>query len=326
MNRSCLPFFALISLCCIVLDVAARADNGSDPADYAGVWVMKLGQRNLMVLTLKVEKGRLSGSLLRPEHLGMNNGLFSQISATTITEPVVRSSVQQGRLIFTVQKPADKKDEDEFEMTLASDGQAFLKIAGFPVDSWTISKVGGTSEVTLATDWQPNRSYMQDDSDTPSAAMKTIFDEDQRVRLTNEKIDWEVVNRTDEQRREATRKLLASGQLHTAKDFERAAFVFQHGSTPEDYLFAHTLAMVAVSKGDSIANWIAAATLDRYLQSIGKPQVYGTQFLNKSDHWTQDPYVRDLVSDALRRQLGVPSEATQQEQLKKYNTPEKASH
>src|SRR5258708_2357618 len=139
MNRSRPPFFALIFLCCIVLAVPAFADKGSDPADYAGAWVLKLGQRNLMVLTLKMEKGRLSGSLLRPEHLGMNNGLFSQISATTITDPVVRSPVQQGHLIFTVQNPADKKDEDEFEMTLASDGQASLKIVGFPVDSWTIS-------------------------------------------------------------------------------------------------------------------------------------------------------------------------------------------
>ena len=39
---------------------------------------------------------------------------------------------------------------------------------------------------------------------------------------------------------------------------------------------AHTLAMVAVARGDADARWIGAATLDRYLQAIGRPQVYRT--------------------------------------------------
>jgi hypothetical protein len=136
-----------------------------------------------------------------------------------------------------------------------------------------------------------------------------------------EHINWDVVNRTDAERREQTRKLLAAGALHTGKDYEEAAFIFQHGDSAQDYLLGHTLAMVAVSKGDSTAIWIAAATLDRYLQKSGQKQIFGTQYLSdpKGDS-TQDPYDRELVSDALRHQLGVPAQATQAQQLKVYQT------
>jgi hypothetical protein len=72
--------------------------------------------------------------------------------------------------------------------------------------------------------------------------------------------------------------LLAAGELRTGDDFKEAAFIFQHGNNPDDCLFAHVLAMEAVIKGSDSAKWMEAATLDRYLQSIGRPQVFGTQY------------------------------------------------
>lgn len=134
------------------------------------------------------------------------------------------------------------------------------------------------------------------------------------------KIDWTVVDKADAARRAATRSLLNEGKLHTGEDFQQAAFVFQHGDTPDDYLLAHTLAVVAVAKGQSSAIWISAATLDRYLQSVHQPQIYGTQFDTKpNEPTTPEPYNRGLISDALRRQLGVPSQAAQEEQRKQYD-------
>jgi len=77
--------------------------------------------------------------------------------------------------------------------------------------------------------------------------------------------------------------------------------------------------VTAVAKGNSKASWIAAATLDRYLQRIGQPQIYGTQFLhNAGKPWTQEPYKRSLLPDALREATGVPSLAKQQEQLREW--------
>jgi hypothetical protein len=149
--------------------------------------------------------------------------------------------------------------------------------------------------------------------------MQRIFEADQKARQNWMSLSTEqhsAVIKEDAERRRQTHNLLAQAELHTGEDFKRAAFIFQHGDTPDDYILAHTLAMVAVANGDASGLWIASATLDRYLQSTGKPQVYGTQFTSGKDHsMTQEPYNRSLISDAVRRQLDVPSLASQQTQL-----------
>lgn len=114
-------------------------------------------------------------------------------------------------------------------------------------------------------------------------------------------------------RREQVRALLESGALRTGADFHAAAFVFQHGSTPDDYLLAHSLALAAVAKGSTESTWIAAATLDRYLQMTGKPQIYGTQTtMRRGQPPTRDPYDHVLVPESLLIALGVPTKAREE--------------
>ncbi len=72
---------------------------------------------------------------------------------------------------------------------------------------------------------------------------------------------------------------MAVGVPHTSMDYAEAAFVFQHGDSPQDYLSAHRLAILAVSKGDPTVVGIATATLNRHLQSMDLKQVFGTQYL-----------------------------------------------
>ncbi|WP_294215215.1 hypothetical protein [uncultured Sphingomonas sp.] len=120
----------------------------------------------------------------------------------------------------------------------------------------------------------------------------------------------------DGQRRGEARRLLDAGALHSANDFYAAAFIFQHGTTPEDYLLAHSLALAAAAGGKKEAAWIAAATLDRYLQKIGQKQIYGTQYLVAKDTGpTMEPYDAALVPDSLRTALGVPDKAAQAKRL-----------
>lgn len=150
-----------------------------------------------------------------------------------------------------------------------------------------------------------------------NAEMTAIFDADQADRADAMKIDWSMVGPRDQARAARTKALLDSGALESGEDFYHAAFVFQHGRTPEDHLLAHVLAIVAVARGRSDATWIAAATLDRYLQDIGQKQIYGTQFgWRQGAPVTQDPYDRTLVSDALRKATGVPVQAAQEERRK----------
>lgn len=148
----------------------------------------------------------------------------------------------------------------------------------------------------------------------------------------------DLMEKRDAERRQRTRELLGAGGVKTAEDFHDAAFVFQHGQDADDYLVAHILAVQAVIKGDASSKWIAAATLDRYLQAIGHPQVFGTQYLDRDflfmmEHkndpqavknhkpetgMTQQPYNFDLIPDALRLTFCVPDLAQQKANLKDF--------
>lgn len=307
-------FFLLTMM--VFISCAARA---TELKDFAGTWVMRLGDRNIFVLTLKVENTSLSGVWNRPSKYQSTNGAFGNIRGGIRHDRVTQVRLSDGVLHITAQNAIDPKDEDTYAMTVNGDHASLgYDDLGSGVVVAPMQFERAAPDATVATDWEPNRLYTSSDSDNSSAEMKAIFTEDQRVR-TIPNVDWDMVSKTDAQRRDQTRKLLAAGALHTGTDYEEAAFVFQHGDKAEDYLLAHTLAMVAVSKGDSTAIWIVAATLDRYLKQIGQKQVFGTQFFtDPKNHWTQEPYDRDLVSDALRRQLAVPTKDLQNEQLKAY--------
>jgi hypothetical protein len=133
--------------------------------------------------------------------------------------------------------------------------------------------------------------------------MRKIYEEDQKDRSDMA---------GDARRRDQVRRLVGEGKLQSGEDYYYAAFIFQHGQQPSDYLYAHVLAVTAVNKGLHNAMWLSAATLDRYLHSVRQPQVFGTQFgslyENRDD---QEPYDRQLVSDALRAQWCVTTVSAQ---------------
>lgn len=143
-------------------------------------------------------------------------------------------------------------------------------------------------------------------------------------------VDEQQYNARVETRKQQIRALLAKDELKSGEDFYDAAFIFQHGDTADDYLFAHVLAMDAVVKGYDTGKWIAAATLDRYLQIIHQPQVFGTQYPldPKKPHppedttaagrfkgRTQQPYNDTLLPDSLRTDFCVASRDQQQQVL-----------
>ncbi|MGD0125730.1 MAG: hypothetical protein ABSF46_10245 [Terriglobia bacterium] len=292
--------------------------------EFAGNWVLRLGNRIFIVVTLSPilgSGGHFTGSLARPQHFSIATGaFFSGINGPAVHYPIIRSASKGNCVSFTTQNPADNRDKDDFQLCTSRQGHGSLKIdiAGF--EPWPVAREKGP--LSIAGDWDSARNYFVDDTDISNPEMQRIFEADQKDRQPGVgKIDWGVVERADAFRREQTRQLLSTGKLHTGEDFERAAFVFQHGDAPDDYLLAHTLAMVAVARGRGGALWIEAATLDRYLNSVHQPQIYGTQFYFKpKEPTTQEPYNRAMIPDALRRNLGVPSLAAQEEQRKKYDS------
>ena len=148
-----------------------------------------------------------------------------------------------------------------------------------------------------------------------NARLTALFDADQHDRTppAGQAIDWSKVGPADIVRQTETRAMLDAGTVRSGTDYWHAAFIFQHEDKPNDFLLAHTLAMTAMARGRPDAGWIAAATLDRYLRNIGKPQVYGTQFVWQGNSpTTQEPYDRALIGDAQRRAVGVPVLAEQE--------------
>jgi hypothetical protein len=126
-------------------------------------------------------------------------------------------------------------------------------------------------------------------------------------------LDWSKIGPRDEARRKRVRAMLEAGELMSGLDFREASFIFQHGSQSADFLMAHILAMVAMAKGDRESRWIAAATLDRYLQSIGQKQVFGTQYRSVANEpMTQEPFDHTLIPAPLRGALCVPNDHIQQ--------------
>ena len=85
-----LSLFAIWTLCLFCFAFTSSATSGSSLDDYVGQWVMKLGQRNFIVLTLKIDQGKLTGSLSRPKSFKLDAGSnFSEISSNTKTAVIV---------------------------------------------------------------------------------------------------------------------------------------------------------------------------------------------------------------------------------------------
>lgn len=138
-----------------------------------------------------------------------------------------------------------------------------------------------------------------------------LMDEDQadRNRGDAKSIDWKIVGPRDAARLKRVKELYAQNKLQTGGDYYHAAMILQHGDVAEDFLLAHELCVVAISKGDRRAKWLAAASEDRFLMNIDRPQRFATQFrCDGLPNCEYRLYKLDAgVTDELRKGLDVPS-------------------
>lgn len=136
--------------------------------------------------------------------------------------------------------------------------------------------------------------------------------EDQADRTPSDakSIDWNVVGPRDKARLARVKELYARDQLRTAHDYYRAAMILQHGEAADDYLLAHEFCVAAIIKGknDRDTRWLAAASEDRFLMNIERPQRFGTQYGAVPITAPWKLYKTDpSVTDELRRVLSVPT-------------------
>jgi len=137
-----------------------------------------------------------------------------------------------------------------------------------------------------------------------SEELARMFAEDQSDR-TMPSIDWDAVRPRDAARLGRVKQLYHGQALQTGMDFYHAAMILQHSSVAEDHLLAHELCVAAMSQGVEQAKWLAAASEDRFLMNIGRPQRFGTHYHRSSGNhslYETDPE----MEDSLRRVFNVP--------------------
>ena len=145
-----------------------------------------------------------------------------------------------------------------------------------------------------------------------------IYKADQNERKP-ENVDWKSLHENDSIRRIRVQQLLDSGKVNTGKDFARAAMIFQHArDDSKSYAKAVELIKKAIEIDSTINKWLFAAATDRYLLSIGKPQIYGTQYYKEEGSpWIQENYDSLKISDEERKKYGVRTLKQQRAELQK---------
>jgi hypothetical protein len=153
-----------------------------------------------------------------------------------------------------------------------------------------------------------------------------IYNEDQGDRQTP-KIDWEKVNKSDQIRRARVTELVNDQQLSHSDDYYHAAMIFQHGDSSDNYKKAYELSKKSakLDSSNKKAKWLACASEDRYLQKIGKPQIWGTQYqrVDMNSPWTLEPFDRTIKTDKDRVLWGVRTISESSDRLKTMNSKEK---
>ena len=153
-------------------------------------------------------------------------------------------------------------------------------------------------------------SAFQPQAGTANAELTRLYTEDQADRQppAGRQIDWVEVQKRDKARLARVRELYTGGELRAGEDYWHAALVLQHGGEPTDYLLAHELCVVAIAKGYAGAKWLAAASEDRFLGSVGRSQRFGTQYNSSGPN---APFrlapIEEGVTDALRREFDAPT-------------------
>ena len=134
-------------------------------------------------------------------------------------------------------------------------------------------------------------------------------DQKDREKVYNSASEVDALKERDQQRRRELVEMIGQGGVNTANDLYHAAVLFLHGTEPKEFLAAHRMATIASINGHRPSRWLSAASLDRFLMSIGLPQTYGTQFEHSDEdnrYQLRLPIDDTTVLHFEKRFFGVP--------------------
>lgn len=114
-------------------------------------------------------------------------------------------------------------------------------------------------------------------------------------------------SRRQKERRDRVMEIIAAGMLADLADWGCAAMLLQHGESADDYLLAHILSMPCGIADQTGGRFMSAATLDRFLQNVGRAQIFTTQSgaPDPSTYAPVEPF-DDSMHQSLRALFNLP--------------------
>jgi hypothetical protein len=127
---------------------------------FAGQWVLRQSDKNLMVLQTSVQHGRLSGVLISPNHFTeLPSGVFTNITPPIEQKPVHGNKFRNGSLELSV---GIKPDRDRLPMNLVDRDHAQVLWANGMVPPWNFERLSGTKQPVVSDRWEsPEESQEQ---------------------------------------------------------------------------------------------------------------------------------------------------------------------
>ena len=119
-----------------------------------------------------------------------------------------------------------------------------------------------------------------------SEELKEMVGADQNERENFENMSEEEkfnLSKNDLKRRKRVGEIFGEGCFKTPEDYLSASLIYQHGDVLDHYFQAFVWANRALQLGDDTAKYLLALTIDRYLVSVGKKQLFGSQAYWSSD-------------------------------------------
>lgn len=297
--------------------------------NLAGHWVMKANGQPVFALSISGRGKNQKVVMTGPSSLEISGGMITAMAYPLVETHGGACQSDEEKRCHVVMTRQGRPDRDLY---LSLDGEDRLNLLPVKSETMTTFQFARVEHPVRPVEWTGGPLALPRHALPPTNCAKVepprnaagdnqevidLFDADQSERRALRQASAEEMQDAakalflaDIKRRTRTTVLLRCGALTTAADYYGAAFIFQHGDHPDDYLRAHALAMAAMKLGHPKASWIAAATLDRYLLNIGKPQIFATQFSGSPGDdgrfvYDLDILDAELVGDAVRVELGA---------------------
>ena len=154
-------------------------------------------------------------------------------------------------------------------------------------------------------------------TESVAAELERLYQADQDDREGG--VRGEALQERDTARRQRVGELLAADLIVTPDARYHAEMLSTPSPAARDLLKAHALASAAAFAGHQKARWLAAASLDRFLEYTKQGQFFGTQFeRDEAGRW-QPGSVDDALVPSLRQSYELPSQEEQQRRADSFN-------